>query len=380
MDAALVYATGDDIVRIPEGMGTPTEDQMQGTVGEQLGELACRICYDSLGLNEQGRRKGRSSEQLHKHILEVINLSVYEHINFTVGFRLDEYFYSWFGGETVMHLALAMLNRKGVWVEYAKPRAQMTGGAMEITLNLRTFLEWERYNTPVNQTSIASSLWHVLSHYVNGLCPQIVPYRPDDVFKLLLGASYLKQSNLTANQAHVSLWLYGSRGFTHEQVRHRFFMSQRSTRYVDEDGSPYIEHPLITKFLDDQAENAADRLGVARWIQESTIADRKTYRALVEILSDYCGRNGLDKTSARKQARGASRGYLGNALASEMIFTASVANWQWILSQRKSKAADAEIRQVYTPGLAALQESRFSSFFSHYTTIPSPDGLGTILA
>jgi hypothetical protein len=28
-----------------------------------------------------------------------------------------------------------------------------------------------------------------------------------------------------------------------------------------------------------------------------------------------------DKTAARKQARGAARGYLGNALASDMLFT-----------------------------------------------------------
>jgi thymidylate synthase ThyX len=64
-----------------------------------------------------------------------------------------------------------------------------------------------------------------------------------------------------------------------------------------------------------------------------------------------------DKTAARKQARGAARGYLGNALASDMLFTTSVTGWKWILSQRKNKLADAEIREVYTPAWTALQSS-----------------------
>ena len=32
--------------------------------------------------------------------------------------------------------------------------------------------------------------------------------------------------------------------------------------------------------------------------------------------------------------------------------------WKWILSQRKNKLADAEIRQIYTPGLEALKHYR----------------------
>jgi hypothetical protein len=49
---------------LPESMGRPKENQLTGTIHENLGELASRICYDSLG-------SGRSSEALHQHILDV---------------------------------------------------------------------------------------------------------------------------------------------------------------------------------------------------------------------------------------------------------------------------------------------------------------------
>src|SRR4051794_34446430 len=91
---------------VPECMGVAKENQLQGTVWECLGELACRICYDSLG-------KGRSSRDLHNHIMEVKNLSVYEHIVFTVkipGF--DNY--------------QSLMNRKGVYCFWD-----------QITVNLR---------------------------------------------------------------------------------------------------------------------------------------------------------------------------------------------------------------------------------------------------
>lgn len=60
--AKLVYDGGE--VLIPEEMDKPSDGQMIGTQYEQLSELACRVCYDSLG-------RGRSSQDLHKHILEV---------------------------------------------------------------------------------------------------------------------------------------------------------------------------------------------------------------------------------------------------------------------------------------------------------------------
>ena len=155
-------------------------------------------------------------------------------------------------------------------------------------------------------------------------------------------------------------------------------MSQRSTRYVDESTSEYVVHPLISKLINDRNEHSAGKWNIHNAIETSTKHDRETYNMLVSLLTNYNVRNGLDGTSARKQARGAARGYLGNALASEMLFTAPVSGWKIILGQRLNKFADAEIREVYADALASLKSSNYGKFFTQ-ETIPSPDGIGTVL-
>jgi thymidylate synthase ThyX len=332
MNASLVYdGTGEP--EVPESMGTPAAGQLRGTPAEKLGELACRICYDSLG-------NGRSSAKLHEHILEVKNLSVYEHINFTTVFRDT-------GRSTV--LLVACLNRKGVWVE-------MRDDAVEITANLRAVLEWDRHTRGANAwVAVAAPLGQALREHASRIVPQIVKSDGfSDIVADLFANSAPKTENLTADQAWITLYLYGSRGFTHEQVRHRFAMSQRSTRYVDEDGSPYVTHPLVVKYLAEA--DSSESCAMLDLIEASTAADRLTYRVLVDALRRFCrGPLGIaDPTAARKQARGAARGYLGNALASEMLFSAPASGWRWILEQRASRFADAEIRSVYGPALAAL--------------------------
>jgi thymidylate synthase ThyX len=84
--------------------------------------------------------------------------------------------------------------------------------------------------------------------------------------------------------------------------------------------------------------------------------------------------------TARKQARGMARGYLGNALQTEMLFSASVAQWKRMLEQRLTPAADAEIRLVYELALAELKRSRYGAAFERYELVDSPDGLGKVLA
>src|SRR5262249_16955082 len=105
-----------------------------------------------------------------------------------------------------------------------------------------------------------------------------------------------------------------------------------------------------------------------------------TYRLLVARLEAYLQGQGVVRLAARKQARGAARGYLGNALATELLFSAPVSGWKWILSQRANALADAEIRAVYEPALAAPKASRQGDRFDAFTLVPSPDGLGKVLA
>lgn len=352
MKASLVFDGSG--VNIPVSMGTPADNQMQGSDAEQLGELASRICYDSLGYDELGKRRGRSSYALHEHILEVINLSVYEHYNFTVRYS---------GYETQL-MALACLNRKGIWIK-------LRGDEIDITTNLRAILEWDRWTRSTNSNNRTAFTKGLLTFYGNMIAPYIIPRTYAGTIS---PSRILETDELDQDQAWVSMYLQGSRGFSHEQVRHRFAISQRSTRYVDEDGSDYVQHPLVRFFFN----NSQGRAWKA--IEKSIDADRETYRILVEELQDFClTKLGLDKQTARKQARGAARGYLGNALSTEMIFSAPVTGWRWIIKQRLSKFADAEIRTIYTSVLQELKQSRYAAFFEDMETIPSPDRLGEIL-
>jgi hypothetical protein len=363
LHASLVF--DDNSLTVPLSMGNPKENQLTGTIHENLGELASRICYDSLGT-------GRSSEALHQHILDVKNHSIYEHIVFTIGLDLAATSIS------SLEFVKAFSNRKGVWFENRKKPNEF-----EVTVNLRTVLEWERHTRGFNYNTVTAVFGEVLRRWAHNFVPRIIP-EPQlcSLAGSMLKQSWYKREDLTDDQANITMYLYGSRGFTHEQVRHRFAISQRSTRYVDEDGSPYIMHPLVAAYLADERVNSDVRRVIRGNIEQSIESDRETYRALVEDLQYYCQKHmGItDKTAARKQARGAARGYLGNALASDMLFTTNVTGWKWILSQRKNKLADAEIREVYTPGLYALQSSWYGDRFAEFTLVPSPDGLGTVLA
>jgi hypothetical protein len=51
-----------------------------------------------------------------------------------------------------------------------------------------------------------------------------------------------------------------------------------------------------------------------------------------------------------------------------------------MIRQRLSGAADAEMRAVYSQVLVALQTSRYGDRFAEFRVVPSPDGLGEVLA
>jgi thymidylate synthase ThyX len=84
---------------------------------------------------------------------------------------------------------------------------------------------------------------------------------------------------------------------------------------------------------------------------------------------------GIDKFTARKQARGAARGLLGNALNTELIFSASLSQWKWMFHLRAAAPADAEIRVVFNEVFELLNE-RFPEHFEGYTKEECPDKIG----
>lgn len=174
-------------------------------------------------------------------------------------------------------------------------------------------------------------------------------------------------------------------GNSHELVRHgdRTGISQRSTRFVQENESPWVDHPLVQEFLaskdllpDDPENRIRGALGAI--IGDVKISAREVYERTVEHLQKWLTAKGVDKLTARKQARGAARGYLGNALLTELIFSASVGQWKRMLRMRACAPADAEIRAVFVQALEALKQSRYAADFSSFIVAPAPDGLGEI--
>lgn len=167
---------------------------------------------------------------------------------------------------------------------------------------------------------------------------------------------------------HLNFFISGvSRGLTHELVRHRHSnFSQRSTRYVDESESPWALHPLIEKYkssLNIDMINATIELA------------KRAYREVESDLQMCLIADGIDKHTAQKQARGAARGLLGNALTSALVWTCNIRSLRNFLEQRASQFADAEIRllanEVYNVCMCVVPE-----YFNDYKKVECADGIG----
>lgn len=350
-------------VSIPPVMGTPSSGQMVGTDAEQLTELCGRLCYDSLG-----SPKSRNSGKYFQHIIEVGHLSVCEHFRFTVHFR------------TISPYSLgAFVNRPGVYVtmdEFENVR---------VTANLRSVLEWRLWTKRTSSYLLKCFRGTIeyaggaLAYHANKLAPQIVPKElaiPEGVTSYDAGVYYASTAVVQPEDDHerfISMYLRGSRGFSHEQVRHRKSMSQRSTRYCDETDTEWISHPLADLYMQQTQDEKLEL------VESEMIARmRNLYKVKTDKLEAFLLARGVDKLTARKQARGAARGVLGNALATEMIFTDSVWGWRNMLSQRASAPADAEIRAIYGDVIPLLKASRYADRFEDVSLQPSPDGIGMV--
>ncbi len=163
-----------------------------------------------------------------------------------------------------------------------------------------------------------------------------------------------------------------SRGFSHELVRHRVgvAISQRSTRFVDESESEWIDHPLVVKYLQENKDSL-----LKDHIQEIKEDARLVYKECVELLEPWLISCGVEKLTARKQARGAARGYLGNALSTELVWSANIRALLHVIGLRGSVHADAEIR-VFAVAVAEIMSAQEPAYFGHIEFEDSSDGIG----
>lgn len=355
--------------------------QFQGTVAEKLAEISGRACYDSFG-------RGRTSESFHQHILEVRHGSVYEHFNFTVEVVTEN-------SEILSQVLMSVMNRPNIWTRVVSPNK------VRLTLNMRHVVEWhfwtQQSDIPGCGTrEVAHVLGAKIRVYVNQfLAPRVaVLGSDDDEWEDPVGVCSVRQVEPETNEEKwITMLLTGSRGFSHELVRHgdRSAISQRSTRYVDENESPWVWHPLIMQYIDEELEADGMRFRDALACVEDD--SKVLYGKIVETLQPWMkeklieasgGRENMDKSqvrnigfSARKQARGAARGFLGNSLYTEVVFSASVGQWNRILRQRAGVAADAEIRESFAEKvLPLLQASQYADSFAHWELIECEDGIG----
>lgn len=344
-------------LEVPSDMGCARADQLQGTPLDNLTELAGRVCYDSLG-------SGRNSKDYHQHIADVGHGSVQEHANLTFAMPTDI--------PNFLMCCEALLNRPGVWVSKVMPTLSVPGQApltLRITANLRAIREWDKF-PPMNKMAT------LLGQGIQNLAKQHAPLVMQDIVTVDDPNCPLRVVEpMFEDEMWVTVFFTNvSRGFSHELVRHKYrtAVSQRSTRYVDENEAPWCWHPLILKHAEEAGEPYKNTLALLMQCEEVC---KDAYGKTVATLQQFMIDKGVDKFTARKQARGAARGVLGNALLTELVFSASLAEWKWIFELRASPHADAEIRVVMDEVYEQFSQ-RFPDNFKNYTTVGCPDGIG----
>lgn len=340
-------------LQIPKEMGEPQFHHLLGKKIDNLIELSGRVCYDSLK-----QTKSRDSESYHAHIIEVNHGSVQEHANFV--FRMKN---SPLSKIYPHEVALCCINRPGVFVY--KDDIFTT-----IVANVRAIREWSQFNNTFETLNTQEQLGLTLQRLVKEQCLYAMSDIEINDYTFFYDNFFLDQPK-EPYEYWYSFYMNGvSRGLTHELVRHKFqtAISQRSTRYVDESESEWALHPLVTKYYDKINETS---FSLDEFINES----RSIYRITVSVIESALITEGVDKFTARKQARGAARGFLGNALGTELIFSGSLEQWKRIIKMRMSAHADAEIRVMAQEVYNVLQPLH-PEYFADLVLENCPDGIG----
>lgn len=375
--AQLVW-DGTEEIRIPEKMGAPRPGQMDGTAAERLTELAGRVCYDSMG-----SKTSRNSAEYIDHILQVGHFSIAEHFNATILFESSNLNFLGLMNRT-------MLNRPWIWVTPVSPNV------VRLTLNCRVAMEFDRWTrvladlSPDYPIDVATHVGVLIRDMFHELAPRLIKQPHPAEVSIAMEQLQLRQvvpaEPSTDAEKWITVYTYGSRGFSHELVRHGDFtaISQRSTRYCEESESPWTVHPLIQGYVRDENVPEVDRRLGQEMVDTVIAKCRHTYKWWVDRLIPYVADRIKDdpyaKTTARKQARGAARGFLGNALETELVFSASILQWRHIFRMRAAQAADGEIRVASCAALGAVKVSRYGDRFEDLSLVESGDGTGLMLS
>lgn len=169
-------------------------------------------------------------------------------------------------------------------------------------------------------------------------------------------------------QGHLSVLEHASAGFlivtdravTHELVRHRHFgFSQRSTRYVDESGTPYH----LPGFLTRDPELGAK---ICTFLEQA----QSLYREAQSVAERFYEDKDLSPTDRRKAARQAARLLLPHGLETQLVMSGNLRAWYEMLEKRCSPHADEGIRDVALQILRLLKEKVAPLVFEHWVIEP----------
>ena len=307
--------------------------------------VLCGNCYDSVG-----KEDSRSSELYHRHIREVAHLSVMRHANLTFSFDCFRQ------GLTPDLILGALIGRPGARL------TDWSHDSVRFTCNMQAAYEWHDHDLVYGAAQeVADSLGDLVRGYFARRAPlamgpideitdhdrRIIPHLAP------VGASH-------ETEVYASFFYSGvSRvAFSQELLRHtrECAPSQRSGRYVDDRTTPWVQHPLLRDGVGNDYEYCRQQFEMAQ------MRARSTYMTLFGALFQMFQNAGLSKRDARKQARSAARGTLGQATGTELVFTAPLDQWVRIFGQRCRPEADGEIREVMEQTRAILAQLWPSSF------------------
>ncbi|MEI6266681.1 MAG: FAD-dependent thymidylate synthase [bacterium] len=154
----------------------------------------------------------------------------------------------------------------------------------------------------------------------------------------------------------------GSRAMTHQLVRHRHVaISQESQRYCDEGDFGYVVPPSIEE---------------AGMVDKYTEAMAICHQLYLGIQEDLKAAKAKGILSSDRKVNEDARFILPNAVQSEIVLTANVAEWRWIFFRRLTTHAQWEIKDICLLCLVQFMSltCAFNDMWDYYNENGSMDG------
>lgn len=309
---------------LPREHFTHIEHQLDSTPGDNLIEVAGRVCYDSFD-----QKKSRSSQDYHAHIQEVGHHSVTGH------------------GSVTIVIGNERQAKDFAWQYRDEPGWCIAPGTADeyfyVSANIR-FLNRVCRSTTIDLAR-SSQIIDLLVAKAVSLYPMSmnVTTSGNAIFYPHVETDHMIKTLKTQNHYFITMLLEMSRSCSAEWNRHLFesALSQESTRYVEiKDIGSDIYHPFLRRVEDTNVYDKIKEI-IDLYRSDSLIAYQEVYEILNTFLCDVFP---SEKLANKKIARGAAARLLPMGVKTKQVYTASLRQWKEIFAQRITESADLEIR------------------------------------